>query len=260
LLAAGEEQHIAEELSSKASEQARLAAAKSPPESLDEIGRQIRELSDQYEKVEAEIRAASPRYAELIQPQPLSLSEIRQQVIDSQSLLLEYYLGENRSYLWAVTSTSIELYELPKREVIESAARQVYESLTARNRVVKFETIEERRARVARTDADYSVAARALSRIVLDPVRGQLANKRLLIVSDGALQYIPFAALPTPGSVSSDPLAAANEVVNLPSASTLAVLRSEVAKHSPAPKASAVLADPVFSEDDQRVRDSLARN
>ena len=45
------------------------------------------------------------------------------------------------------------------------------------------------------------MAARALSRIVLEPVRGQLANKRLLIVSDGALQYIPFAALPLPGSL-----------------------------------------------------------
>jgi CHAT domain-containing protein len=258
------EQNIAEDLSSKASEQARLAAAKSSKESLDEIGRQIRELCDQYEKVEAEIRAASPRYAELIQPQPLSLSEIRQQVIDGQTLLLEYYLGENRSYLWAVTGTSIEIYELPKREVIESAVRPVYESLTARNRIVKFETVEERRARVAGADAGYSVAARALSRIVLEPVRGQLANKRLLIVSDGALQYIPFAALPLPGSLagalSPDPLAATNEVVSLPSASTLAVLRREVAKHRPAPKTIAVLADPVFSEDDQRVRDSLARN
>jgi CHAT domain-containing protein len=254
------EQQITEELSAKASEQARLVGMKSAKGSLEEISKQVKELSDQYEKVEAQIRAASPRYAELIQPQPLSLAEIRQQVIDGQSLLLEYYLGENRSYLWAVTSTSIEIHELPKRAVIEAAARPVYELLIARNRRVKFETVEERRTRIARADAEYPEAARALSRMVLEPVRGQLANKRLLIVSDGALQYIPFAALPASGALSSESLAATNEVVNLPSASTLAVLRREVAKHKAAPKTIAVLADPVFSEDDQRVRDSLARN
>ena len=254
------EQTITEELSAKASEQARLAGTKATRESLEAISREIKELSSQHEKIEAQIRAASPRYAELIQPRPLSLAEIREQVIDNQSLLLEYYLGENRSYLWAVTSTSIEIFELPKRSVIEAAARPVYELLTARNRRLKFETVEERRGRIERADADYLTAARALSRMVLDPVRDHLTNKRLLVVSDGALQYIPFAALPAPGSPSYQPLAAGNEVVSLPSASTLAVLRREVAKHKPAPKTIAVLADPVFSEEDERVRESLARN
>jgi CHAT domain-containing protein len=254
------EQAITEELSAKASEQARLRGLKSTERPLTQVNKEIKDLSAQYERVEAQIRAASPRYAELIQPQPLSLAEIREHVIDSQSLLLEYYLGEERSYLWAVTSTSIETYELPKRAVIDTAARQIYELLTARNRRVKFETVEERRARVAKADADYSAAAIALSRVVLGPVSGQLANKRLLIVSDGVLQYIPFAALPVPGAASLELLTLKNEVVSLPSASTLAVLRREVAKHKPAPKTIAVLADPVFNGDDQRVKDSVARN
>jgi CHAT domain-containing protein len=40
--------------------------------------------------------------------------------------------------------------------------------------------------------------------------------------------------------------------VNLPSASTLAVLRRELKGRSPAPKTVAVIADPVFSRDDDR--------
>jgi CHAT domain-containing protein len=257
------EQTITDELSAKASEQARLASMKSVEGQKDKIKQEVQELSAQLERVGAQIRAASPRYAELAQPQPLSLAEIREHVIDGQTLLLEYYLGEERSYLWAVTSTSIESYDLPRREVIEAAARQVYELLTARNRRVKFETVEERRARIAKAESDYPAAARALSQIVLGPVAGQLGSKRLLIVSDGALQYIPFAALPIPlrnGSSTSQPLTMTNEVVSLPSASTLAVLRREVAKHQPAPKTIAVIADPVFTGDDQRVKDSLARN
>jgi CHAT domain-containing protein/tetratricopeptide (TPR) repeat protein len=254
------ERTISEKLSSKASEQVRLLGVKSANGPLIQVSKEIKDLSAQYERVEAEIRAASPRYAEMIQPHPLNLAEIREQVIDDQTVLLEYYLGEERSYLWAVTSTSIKSYELPKRAVIDAAARQVYESLTARNRRVKFETVEERRARIGKADADYPAAAVALSKVVLGPVAGQLANKRLLIVSDGALQYVPFAALPNPDSSSNEPLTLTNEVVSLPSASTLAVLRQEVARHKPAPKTIAVLADPVFDGDDQRVKDSLARN
>ena len=257
------ERTITKELSAKASEQARLLGMKSAAASLLEVGKEIKELSARYERVEAQIRSASPRYAELTQPQPLSLGEIREQVIDNQTLLLEYYLGTERSYLWAVTSTSIDSYELPKRAVIETAARQVYESLTARNRRVRFETVEERRARIVKADTDYPGAAAALSRMVLGPVAGQLKSKRLLIVSDGALQYVPLAALPAPnpnGSLSNEPLTVNHEVVSLPSASTLAVLRREVATHKPAPKTIAVLADPVFDVDDQRVKASLARN
>ncbi|HEY5837822.1 MAG TPA: CHAT domain-containing protein, partial [Pyrinomonadaceae bacterium] len=256
------EQAIVNELSAKASEQARLMGMKSDEAALVKVGKDIRDLSVRYERIEHEIRAASPRYADLMLPRPLTLAEIRDQVVDSQTVLLEYYLGQERSYLWAVTSKSIESYELPKRAVIERAARRVYELLTVRNRRVKFETVEERRARIAKADAEYHDAANALSEIVLKPVAGQLANRRLLIVSDGALQYVPFAALPTPssnGSPSITPLALNHEVVGLPSASTLAVLRREVASRKPAPKTIAVFADPVFDGNDKRVQDSLAQ-
>lgn len=257
------ERTITEELSAKASEQAHFLGMKSAEATLIQVSKDIKELSAQYERVEAQIRAASPRYAELLQPQPLTLAEIREQVIDNQTMLLEYYLGADRSYLWAVTSTSIESYELPKRAVIETAARRVYELLTSRNRQVKFETVEERRARIAKADAEFTDAATALSQIVLGPMAGQLGSNRLLIVSDGALQYVPFAALPTPGlngSSSYEPLTVNHEVVSLPSASTLAVLRREVAKRQPAAKTIAVLADPVFDKDDTRVKNSLAQN
>jgi CHAT domain-containing protein len=75
----------------------------------------------------------------------------------------------------------------------------------------------------------------------------------LLIVSDGALQYIPFAALPTPDA-SGVPLVAEHEIANLPSASVLERLRREAIDRKTAPMAVAVLADPVFDEEDARVK------
>ncbi len=254
------EQTITEQLSARASERARFADVKPEPAPLLKLDQEIKELTGQHERVEAEIRAASPAYAQLLQAQPLSLAEIREQVIDGDTLLLEYHVGTDRSYLWAVSSTAIEVYELPKRATIEFAARQVYDSLTARNRRMKFETPEERAARVARSDADSSVATAALSKMVLAPASDLLSKRRVLIVADGALQYVPFATLPKPGPSGGSPLAATMEVVSLPSASTLAVLRREIGKRQRAPKTITVLADPVFNSDDERVKAALARN
>jgi CHAT domain-containing protein len=206
------------------------------------LEKEIEALLGQYREVQAQIRATSPRYAALTQPKPLTLAEIQQQVLDDNTLLLEYSLGEERSYLWAVTKTGITSYELPKRATIEAAAKRFRETLTA-------STQRNNRSRVAQ-------AATVLSQMILEPAAAQLGQKRLLIVSDGALQYVPFAALTVPKSLSKDsnsePLIVTNEIVSLPSASTLAVLRKELKGRKPASKTLAVLADPVFSSNDER--------
>src|SRR5438093_10619813 len=116
---------------------------------------------------------------------------------------------------------------------------------------------DTRGLRVAKADAqDQKVAevAAALSKLVLSPVAARLKQKRLLIVSEGALQYVPFAALPDPASQRARPLVLEHEIVSLPSASTLAVLRHELSGRKPAPKSLAVLADPVFDSRDERTK------
>jgi CHAT domain-containing protein len=123
-------------------------------------------------------------------------------------------------------------------------------------------------ARVRDAGANYWTQAAELSRMLLGPVASQLGKKRLAIVADGALQYIPFAALPTPSQGSDkgrnsgaepQPLFVEHEIVSLPSASTLATLRRETAGRKPAEKSLAVLADPVFTDDDTRVRRNVGK-
>jgi CHAT domain-containing protein len=125
------------------------------------------------------------------------------------------------------------------------------------------ETVAQRQARIIRSDKDYPDAVTELSRIVLGPAVAQLGKKRLVVASDGALQYIPFASLPKPAgstatggkrAVSGSPLMLEHEIVSLPSASTLAVMRRELVGRHPAPKIAAVLADPVFESNDPRVK------
>ena len=235
-------------LNAQAERQMLLLSGKHSEEQAVAAGKELEALTAEYQTLRAQIRARSPRYDALTQPVPLNLTEIQQQALDADTLLLEYALGEERSFLWAVTQTSISAYELPNRTEINAAAERAYQLLsTSGQRTVEFEAKK---------------AAAELSRIALGPVTSQLGQsnlKRLVIVSDGALQYVPFGALPNPASHGAAPdkarpMIVSHEIVSLPSASVLAVLRREVAERQPAANAVAVFSDPVFQPDDPRVK------
>jgi CHAT domain-containing protein/tetratricopeptide (TPR) repeat protein len=195
------------------------------------------------------------------QGQPLKPREI-QQLLDPDTVLLQYSLGESRSHLWAVTRAGIEYYSLAGRAELENAAEQFRQGLTAPERIRAGESVEESLARQRGACELYRRSAPELSRLVLGPVWPRLGNKRLVIVADGALQYIPFEALPVPRAAVADCSASdaadlplllkQNEVVYQPSASTLALLRGR-APRGGASRTVAVLADPVFDDKDERV-------
>ena len=254
------ERSLQQMLNAEAERQMRLFGGQRTEESTGAQRRKIEDLLMQLRAIEAELKARSPRYSALTQPSPLGLAEIQSAVTDDATLLLEYSLGEERSYLWAVTATSFSSYELPPRATIEAAARRCYELLTARNQYVKFETADEKRKRVQQADAEYPSAATALSKMLLGPVAGHLGRKRLLVVPDGALEYLPFAALAVPEQATFVPLMVHHEVTSIPSASTLAVLRQELHGRAPAEKVVAVFADPVFDKADERVTGASSRN
>jgi CHAT domain-containing protein len=248
------ERELKTALNSKSNALIRLLTFNQNKEAAAQVKQEIDTLKTNLQQVEAMIRQASPRYAALTQPQPLTLAEIQKQIVDENSVLLEYSLGENRSYLWAITPTTATSYRLPKRADIESVTRHYYELLTARNRFVRFETATEKRARIAQADQELSQVANTLSQIILTPVAAHLGGKRILVASDAALQYIPFAALPDGNSSNGQThlLGEVNEIVNLPSASTLAVLRRDNKHRAIGAKMVAIFADPVFNKDDKR--------
>jgi CHAT domain-containing protein/tetratricopeptide (TPR) repeat protein len=247
---------IRQQLDAQAQLRTKLLNGLHTPQQLSELEQRLRELTTQYEQVESEIRQNSPRYAALTQPRPASVNEMQQHLLDSDTVLLEYALGPDRSYLWMVTSETFTSYELPKGPDIEQASRQAYALLTAR--------IQRR----VQADKEYENAAPGLSNMLLGKVGSQLGHQRLLIVADGALNYLPFGALlaPTSGAASTAdpktgqfrfvPLLVDHEVVQLPSASVLGLLRRETASRQLAPKQVFVFADPVFSANDPRVKHS----
>ncbi|MGB3637759.1 MAG: CHAT domain-containing tetratricopeptide repeat protein [Rivularia sp. (in: cyanobacteria)] len=253
----------------------KLINQKQPPkDTIKQTEAEIQNIINQQKQLKAKIRAQNPERDKLTNPEPLKLPEIQQQ-LDKDTVLLQYSLGEERSYLWLVTPTSLNSYELPKGEEIEEIANRFHSGLASRNLQID--------------------SAKKLSKIILAPVKNKLAGKRLVIVADGVLQQIPFAALhdltpqppslqgngekdqlPTPrrrgaggevrGGINAEPkpgvdinntnyqpLMLNHEIVNLPSASTIAIQREKIAKRNIAPKKIAILADPVYSSNDKRV-------
>jgi hypothetical protein len=218
------ERELLQQISTKTEKRIQLLASNSSPGEAAAIEKDVEALTMQYQQVQGQIRATSPRYEALAQSLPLTATAIQRDVLDSQTVLLEYLLGDERSWLWVVTPNSLKAFPLPPRNEIESDVRRVYGSLTERNRAVPGETIKERTARFAAADVEFKKSADKLSRMILFPALNELRAKRLVIVADGALHYIPFAALPDPSASSSTaqkqpPLIVNHEVVSLASAS-----------------------------------------
>jgi len=244
------EHSLRDSITAKSNRRIALLSGKQTEEPIAGLDQEIKELLAQLDEVEAQIRLNSPAYAALMQPQPLSLKEIQEKLLDQDTLLLEYSLGEEHSYLFVVSSTSLAVHELPKRSTIERTVQRAYELLTQRNN-------QNAEAQASLVEQEYMKAAAQLSRMLLAPAAAQLRGNRLLIVSEGVLHYVPFAALPSPGNFSL-PLIVRHEIVSLPSASVLAVLRQEAMGRKLAPRTVAVLADPVFDQQDVRVKGAAA--
>lgn len=254
------ESQLQRQLNATVERRIQLAGAKASSVEMAAIERELGELTTAYQQVQGEIRNSSPRYSALVQPTPLTLKKIQLQVLDNDTALLAFALGEERSFAWLVTTDSIRSFELEARAAIESAARRLHTHLTARNQPQKDETPSQRRVRIASEDAQYLNVSRELSTKVLGEVAKHLKHQRLVIVADGALQYVPFAALPIPAETENfRPLIADYEIVSLPSASVVALMREDLKARPRAPKSVAILADPVFDKDDERLVSRVRR-
>ena len=102
------------------------------PQEIKQSAVRLRAAGASLEEAETAVRESSESYAGLT-TQPLDLRAIRREVLSARTLLLEYSLGEDKSYLFAVTPGGIRSFELPGRGPIEEAARSFYQALTARN-------------------------------------------------------------------------------------------------------------------------------
>jgi CHAT domain-containing protein/tetratricopeptide (TPR) repeat protein len=231
------EQELTAQLRALETRRTELAGERAPNNQLSQVEREYNALQQQYQQNQTQIRSNSPRYAALRQPASLSAKKI-QSLLDDDTLLLNYSLGKDHSYLWLVGRNGVTSHELPNAKEISTLVRRYYSLLTDA-KALEFKK------------AELEQVGQQLSKMLLGPVANQLGQKRLVVVADGALFYLPFAALPVLNG--QQPLLTQHEIVHLPSATTLALLRRDN-NRAAAPKTLALLADPVFGKDDPRLR------
>ena len=297
--------------------------ADAPPAALAELEKELEKLTAEYDAVENSIRTGSARYASLSGAQPLKLAEVQQRVLDPQTVLLLYSLGQQQSYLWVVSQNAVAVVRLPARPSVDSLVSDLRAHLIpakARRSLIGVDVPDDlarglvheeavtppqapaasavkpqpaapvarrqpqpRRAgaparqqqqptttqpqpqtarKASAEAAAYAASAHALYKTILAPAAGAFAGKRLLVVADGSLNFVPFEALVTePATGAPDFTALAylvksNEVAYAPSASVVAALRRHAAEARRAQAGGSVLvvADPVFNSADVRAK------
>ncbi|MFT5143651.1 MAG: CHAT domain-containing protein, partial [Thalassolituus oleivorans] len=150
---------------------------RSERDKIAELKENVRAMEGEYERVEREMIERNPRFAAIRYPHPVTLAEVQNEVLADGELLLQYALGDSSSTLWAVSSEGAAVFQLPVRTEIESQVELLRFSLEDPSRAV-------------------DTPARQLYDILVEPAAEWLAAaSEVIVVPDGALNYVPFEAL-----------------------------------------------------------------
>ena len=238
------ERSLRQRLRMKEDERVALLRKRYEKSQLEKLDVEQEQLSTEYKNVLATINQRYPAFEQLTQPQSWNLRRIQEEVIgDDNTILLEFLLGPEKSYLWAVTRTSITSHELPSQSVITDAVKKVYELLKEPPKPENKNASDQ--------------ATKELAEMILSPVADQLQKQRIIVAADDALNYIPFQILPV--GPNAEPLVAQHEVINVPSASILGELRKESARRGSRNKVLAAFGNPVFANQRQDVQIASSR-
>ncbi len=193
---------------------------------------------DDYQILQEQVQQKNPKFSAINQPRNFTLADA-EKLIDEDTAILEFALGEKQSYVWVIRKGAFKLFKLSSKDLINQSAREFYRALTDRR---------------AKNDKAIIETSRNLSRMVLEPFARELQNiKRIIVIADGDLQLIPFAALTTTPDSVYQPLVSEAATINAPSFSTLVFLSENKANRQKSPdKKLAVFADPNFQGDDER--------
>lgn len=174
-----------------------------------------REAELAYQINEAEIRRSNPRYTSIVAPEVWEVKRLHDELLDEKTVLMEYVLDEPKSWLFAVSKSELKVFTLPSKEKIEAKADQLYEAIKNRE--------------------DFISVALDLYEALIKPAEEFILDKRLLIVPDEKLHFIPFATLLTEPIHPGHPIRLAdlpylirrNAIAYAPSASVAGFLESD---------------------------------
>lgn len=210
---------------------------------------ELKAAEDDLERFRLEMHRLIPRYGS-VQYTAILTAERIQQMLDAETLLLEYILGEKQSFVWAVSRHGITIAALPPRREIEERVTSYRETLSRKVSALTF----------ARAFSLFDRQSREMYRWLVQPVEASLTSvQKLIIVTDGVLAYLPFETLiggaGAPNGLRDLEIKSSSgwqfllerfAITYAPSASALAAIQSNSSAPVVYPKTLLAVGDPLF--------------
>lgn len=257
-----EEGRLAERVQSLSEQRLLLVSRNSGPEALRSIDRQLAEASMRLKAARAESGEPGSDGRGLSMA-TASIGTIRSRLTSTGKAFLEFSLGTQRSYLWVITRAGTSVFLLPARDAIENLTRRYLDRIRPSSQTTKLDAGLGPGQSSSRQVSDAEPAGAALSRTLLGAVWSIVHDQsQLVIVPDGILHYIPFAALPSPDCIPNntangpcDPLLLTHEISYVPSGSVGVLLANgSSAAGPPHPQKILMFVDPIYGTSDIRLQ------
>lgn len=202
-----------------------------------ELQNALRLSEDEYLRLISRMRTEAPEVADLVSPLPVQIEQVQDWLPDEKTAILEYFLGDSRSFLFSMTKKEFAIFPLPAKNEIENSIN-AYAKLLSDPPKGKWRGL---------------LAARRLSQDLLSSALNTLPEsiERLIIIPDGLLYYLPFETLAfsSKNSTSGENYLISKYVISYaPSCSSLLFLK-ERKKKDRYPKTLLAFGNPVYPSD-----------
>jgi CHAT domain-containing protein len=191
----------------------KLISYKLTVESKQQINNELEREEERYIRLVSETKTEARNKGLKITKEICSISQIQNQIIDDQTVILEYFIEEKESYLIIITRKTAKLCVVAGRDNLERSLRAYIKLFSFRSN-------------------DNRVGIEAANRIgkELIPLEkdGLLEEaKALIVIPDGILHYLPFETLRASIGRGSGYLVEKLVISYCPSASSLFVLKQQ---------------------------------
>lgn len=185
------------------------------PEEETQLNRKLEEAEAALDAFHLRLHHANPRYTRVSSPTLVKAERIAKDLVPADTALIEFVLSEQKSFAWVIQQDKLTAVTLPPRKEIETLVQQYREVFVGKiNSSNAFQEIAKQKAQ-----------GQQLYKKLLQPLAAHLTTARkLVIVPDGALAYLPFETLVSERKGIATYLLERFAISYAPSASALAAL------------------------------------
>ncbi|HQR35472.1 MAG TPA: CHAT domain-containing protein [Blastocatellia bacterium] len=205
-----------------------------------QLKQKLAEAESALQMYRLELRQSDPRYAGVKAPPPIKFARVSAELLEKETALIEFVLGEERSFAWVLQSDKLAAVNLPSRKELEPLIATFRATLSAKvNSTTAAQAITKLKAQ-----------SQPLYEKLFQPLESHLTGARkLIVVPDGVLAYLPFETLvgSAKRGVAPNFLLERFAISYAPSASALAALR-HLSPNSAEARGFIGFGDPVYAK------------